>query len=91
MRWPNFESLRRDLAIGNFWTEPISLPEGLSPPEQPPSLPAAPQRLETVVLPTATGNPAPLLAQNRQRNQEAKQNLYPAPQLQIGTGLRIHT
>ena len=36
LRWPNFVSLRRTLAKGNFRTELVYLPGGIAPPEQPP-------------------------------------------------------
>ena len=91
VRCPHFESLRRALAIVNLQPEMVALPGGLAPPEQHPPPPAVPRRSAMVAPPTATGNPPHPLAQNRQRNQEEEQNLYPAPQLQIRPGLRIRT
>ena len=45
VRWPNFESLRRALATGNFRLELVTLPAGMAPPELPIPQPLTTRRL----------------------------------------------
>ena len=60
VRWPNFESLRRALATGNFRTNLVALPGGLTPLDQPQPLPTAPRRQVLAAPPTVAGNsPSP--------------------------------
>ena len=52
--WTDFESLRRALAMGNFWPKLVALPGGVAPSERPSPPPAAPHRPATTATPNTT-------------------------------------
>ena len=91
VRWPNFESMRRDLVTGNFSPELVSLPRGVAPPERPLPPPAAPRHQALATPQTEEGTTPTAQVQGSRRNQEQEQNLHPAPQMHIGPGFMIRT
>ena len=75
--WPNFESLRRALATGNFRPELVTLPRGLAPLERP--LPPPAETCRLVATPQASGNTPTPQALGRRGNQIQEHNPHPAP------------
>ena len=89
MRWPNFESLQRDLATENIRPKLVTLPGEMETQESPLTFPAAPRRL--VATPQAVGNTPTPQTQSRRSKQVQEHNPSPAPQMQIGPMFRIRT
>ena len=87
--WPNFESLRKALAYGNFRPELVTLPGGLASPEHPLPPPSETRRL--AAIPQTAGNTPTPHAQVRRGDQVKEHNPRPAPYMQVRTGFRIRT
>ena len=91
VRWPDFNSLRRALALGNLRPELVSLSGGLAQTDFPLPPHTAPhiQALATPQMVAGT-TPTPQ-AQGSRRNQAQEKNPHPVPQMHFGPGFWIRT